>query len=233
MQQQNENKFSFINEKIKEKPINKRKLVIQSAFTVGMAIVFGVIASLVFACLAPKFGQMFYPDDERLAITIPKDSIAETEATEQAGTEDEAEKAEPVVELPLEFELSLADYQKLQNKLYDVGRTANKFVVTVTGVKSDTDWFNNAYESKGRASGIIIGDNGQELLILTQRKVISDAQEVYVTFINNETVAASMKKYVAIRGCSAFCAAGAVWMRARCGRSLSQSSAIRWRRRRG
>ena len=35
MQQQNENKFSFINEKIKEKPINKRKLVIQSAFTVG------------------------------------------------------------------------------------------------------------------------------------------------------------------------------------------------------
>ncbi|MFR4352891.1 MAG: S1C family serine protease [Roseburia sp.] len=195
MQQQNENKFSFINEKIKEKPINKRKLVIQSAFTVGMAIVFGVIASLVFACLAPKFGQMFYPDDERLAITIPKDSIAETEATEQAGTEDEAEKAEPVVELPLEFELSLADYQKLQNKLYDVGRTANKFVVTVTGVKSDTDWFNNAYESKGRASGIIIGDNGQELLILTQRKVISDAQEVYVTFINNETVAASMKKY--------------------------------------
>ena len=195
MQQQNENKFSFINEKIKEKPINKRKLVIQSAFTVGMAIVFGVIASLVFACLAPKFGQMFYPDDERLAITIPKDSIAETEATEQAGTEDEAEKAEPVVELPLEFEVSLADYQKLQNKLYDVGRTANKFVVTVTGVKSDTDWFNNAYESKGRASGIIIGDNGQELLILTQRKVISDAQEVYVTFINNETVAASMKKY--------------------------------------
>ena len=36
---------------------------------------------------------------------------------------------------------------------------------------------------------------GQELLILTERKVISDAQEVYVTFINDVTVEASMKHY--------------------------------------
>ena len=83
----------------------------------------------------------------------------------------------------------------MQNKLYAVGREANRFVVTVTGVKSDTDWFNNSYESRGQASGIIIADNGQELLILTERKVISDAQEVYVTFINDVTVEASMKHY--------------------------------------
>ena len=42
---------------------------------------------------------------------------------------------------------------------------------------------------------IIIADSGQELLILTERKVISDAQEVYVTFINDVTVEASMKHY--------------------------------------
>lgn len=83
----------------------------------------------------------------------------------------------------------------MQNKLYAVGREANRFVVTVTGVKSDTDWFNNSYESRGQASGIIIADSGQELLILTERKVISDAQEVYVTFINDVTVEASMKHY--------------------------------------
>lgn len=67
--------------------------------------------------------------------------------------------------------------------------------MTVTGVKSDTDWFNNAYESKGQASGIIVADNGQELLILTERKVISDVEQVYVTFINDVSVEATMKKY--------------------------------------
>ena len=92
-------------------------------------------------------------------------------------------------------ELELADFQKLQNKLYAVGKEANKFIVTVTGVKSDTDWFNNPYESKGQASGIIVAENSRELLVLTERKAIADAQEIYVTFINDVSVKAEMKKY--------------------------------------
>ena len=134
-------------------------------------------------------------------VTIPQDSVTETEQTEETETSEETEASEepqaPSEEPPVQQpeELEIADVQNVQNKLYAVGREANRFVVTVTGVKSDTDWFNNSYESRGQASGIIIADNGQELLILTERKVISDAQEVYVTFINDVTVEASMKHY--------------------------------------
>lgn len=195
MQEENNGKFSFINEKRKEKPINKKKLLMQAGFTAGMAVLFGLVASLIFAYFEPQFAQMIYPKKNPV-VTIPKDSIAETEETEISETETESEQEE--LQLPPEQtpqELTIEDYQKLQNKLYAVGREANRFVVTVTGVKSDTDWFNNAYESKGQASGIIIADNGQELLILTERKVIADAQEIYVTFINDATVEASMKKY--------------------------------------
>lgn len=194
MQEKDNDKFSFINEKIKEKPLNKRRLLLHVGYIAGIAAVFGVVASLVFAFFQPKFSQMLYPEQEPV-VTIPKDDIEETEATEQAGTEttEQAEPEVPVVQEPREFEI--ADFQNLQNELYAVGREANKFVVTVTGVKSDTDWFNNAYESKGQASGIIIADNGQELLILTERKVISGAEEIFVTFINDVAVEASMKKY--------------------------------------
>ena len=162
MQQKDNDQFSFINEKIKEKP--------------------------------------FYPEEEPV-VTIPQDSVAVTELTEETETSEETEASEepqaPSEEPPLQQpqELEIADVQNVQNKLYAVGREANRFVVTVTGVKSDTDWFNNSYESRGQASGIIIADSGQELLILTERKVISDAQEVYVTFINDVTVEASMKHY--------------------------------------
>ena len=76
-----------------------------------------------------------------------------------------------------------------------IGKQANKFIVAVTGVKSNTDWFNNAYESKGQGSGIIIANSGQELLILTERKVIAGASSVYVTFVNDTSVEASIKKY--------------------------------------
>lgn len=215
MQEKEKDKFSFINERRKEKPINKKKLAIQAGFVVGMAVVFGLVASFVFAYTQPIFEQMLYPEVEPY-VSIPRDDIAEmddtgaadttetegTEATEKTETETEETPTDteytedtelPVEQLPRELEI--ADFQNVQNKLYAVGREANRFVVTVTAVKSDTDWFNNAYESRGQASGIIIADNGQELLVLTERKVISDAQVIYVTFINEVTVEASMKKY--------------------------------------
>lgn len=230
MQEKDNEKFSFIHEKRKEKPVNKKKLLIHASFIIVMAVVFGLIASLVFAYSEPLFEEMLYPEEKPI-VKIPRDSLdteleEETETvwpeeqtdtqvtdseSETADTEDAAdnvgtenstteqpESAEaPTENAPIEVsqEIAIEEYQKLQNKLYEVGQEANRFVVTVTGVKSDTDWFNNAYESKGMGSGIIIANNGQELLILTERKNISEAQQIYVTFCNDVTVEASMQKY--------------------------------------
>lgn len=195
MQDNNKNKFSFINEKRKEKPINKKKLLTQAGFIVVMAVVFGLISSGVFTYFQPIFADMMYPEDEPV-VKIPQDAVGDTEETEETELPPtEVTTEAPEITLPEEWEIELEDYQKLQNKLYDVGREANRFVVTVTGVKSDTDWFNNAYESKGQASGIIVANNGKELLILTERKMIYDAQEIFVTFIDETSAAATMKKY--------------------------------------
>ena len=154
MQQKDNDQFSFINEKIKEKPVNKKRLLMQAGFIALMAVVFGIIASLVFAYFQPKFESLFYPEEEPV-VTIPQDSVAVTELTEETETSEETEASEepqaPSEEPPLQQpqELEIADVQNVQNKLYAVGREANRFVVTVTGVKSDTDWFNNSYERTG------------------------------------------------------------------------------------
>lgn len=204
MQQKDNDQFSFINEKIKEKPVNKKRLLMQAGFIALMAVVFGIIASLVFAYFQPKFESLFCPEEEPV-VTIRRIRLRRRSSPRRQrhrgdggirGTR-QAPSEEPPLQQPQELEI--ADVQNVQNKLYAVGREANRFVVTVTGVKSDTDWFNNSYESRGQASGIIIADSGQELLILTERKVISDAQEVYVTFINDVTVEASMSTTTAIR----------------------------------
>lgn len=212
MQDKEKGNFSFINEKIKEKPLNKKRLLLRAVFCVGMAVVFGLVASFVFTYFQPKFEKMLYPE-EKPVVTIPKDDLDNTEQTEQnepqettegsAQATTEAEDTKPAETETVEetetteqiAEWEPEDFQMLQNKLFAIGREANKAVVTVTGVKSDTDWFNNAYESKGQASGIVVADNGQELLILTERKTIADAQEIYVTFINDVAVQATIKKY--------------------------------------
>ena len=43
MQQKDNDQFSFINEKIKEKPVNKKRLLMQAGFIALMAVVFGII----------------------------------------------------------------------------------------------------------------------------------------------------------------------------------------------
>lgn len=192
MQDKEKGNFAFINEKIKEKPINKRRLLVQAGFTVAMAIVFGLVACIVFTYFQPGIQDWMYPEEDP-AVPITKDNADVTETEEETECVEPVPEPEVIIQEPQELELE--DFQDLQNKLYAVGREANKFVVTVTGVKSNTDWFNNPYESRGQASGIIIVDNSQELMILTERKVISGAQEIFVTFINDVSIEASIKKY--------------------------------------
>lgn len=199
MQENEQKEYSFINEKIKQKPINKKWLFCRVLFTFGMAVLFGVVAAIVFTLVQPQMEEQINPKKDT-SITFPKDE-EETETPEETETQDtqteetETEEAAGAETEANPVELELDDYQAIQNKMYAVGRTANKFIVTVTGVKSDTDWFNNSYETKGQASGIIIGDNGTELLIMTEKKVIADAKNIYVTFIDDAVAAATIKKY--------------------------------------
>lgn len=191
-----ENKYEFIKEKRKEIPVNKKKLATQAAYVCGMAFLFGVIASFVIAFLHPKIEEMLYPKQKPM-VSIPEDELTENTSEEHSEhteiTETQKETEEPIDMLV--WKPTIEDYQMLQSQLYAVGQQANRFVVTVTGIQSETDWFNNDYENKDQGSGIIIANNSQELLILTEKKIIVSAQELYVTFMDGMTVPAAMKQY--------------------------------------
>lgn len=191
--------FSFISEKIKEKPVNKKRLFKHGIYTVGFAVLFGTVACFVFTFMHPILENLLHPK-ENPTISIPEDELGtewQTEETELPVETEEADETEEVdeTETPIVKELELSDYQMLQNKIYAIGKEANRSIVTVTGVVSDTDWYNNSYENRDLASGVIIGDNGSELLILTEHKVVKDAGQIHVTFIDDVTVNAYLKKY--------------------------------------
>ena len=184
-----EKKYEFIKEKRKEIPVNKKKVAMQTGYVCALALLFGVIASIVIAFLQPKIEELLYPEKTPV-VSIPEDEPTET-ATEE--TEADAEQEKPIDMVV--WQPTIEDYQMLHNQLYAIGQQANRFVVTVTGIQSETDWFNNDYENRDQGSGIIIANNSQELLILTEKKIIVGAQEVYVTFIDDVTVHATMKQY--------------------------------------
>ena len=61
-------------------------------------------------------------------------------------------------------------------------------------VKTDTDWFDEALTSHKSAAGLIIGDNGMELLILTEHEKVKDG-DLKVRFYDYTEAAGTLKKY--------------------------------------
>ena len=83
MQENKQDKYEFISEKIKEKPVNKKKLVYHVCFVVLLAVLFGIVASVTFVLCQPKMDDLLHPKEDP-TITIPKDEPEQE--TESGGT---------------------------------------------------------------------------------------------------------------------------------------------------
>jgi serine protease Do len=96
---------------------------------------------------------------------------------------------EPETEQPIDT--YIAQYQEL----YEVYNEVSTSMVTVKGVRSDVDWFNNTYESEGTTAGVIIANNNKELLILSRKSPLDKAQTIKISFGNGAAAEAQIKQY--------------------------------------
>ena len=62
--------FEFVKEKIKERPINKRKLAKRTIVTATLAVVFGRIACLTFLLLEPVVNNWLYPEEKSKTVSL-------------------------------------------------------------------------------------------------------------------------------------------------------------------
>lgn len=184
-------KFSFMNEKIKDKPFYKKKWVQIIAGTMMLAVLFGVISGVVFV----KMHSWMESKQEQEAIKdieIPEDT---QEAVSQQEVTVPEEAQTPPETIVVENEITLEDYGVLFAQLRGLTKEAKRSVVTVTAVSNDVDWFNEAYQSRGQSTGMIIGDNGVELLILTKYATVEACDGINVTFVDDTVAASTLKKY--------------------------------------
>lgn len=188
MEDQKHQKNEFIREQIKNKPVNRKKAAAKVGICAICGVAFALAAAVVFVLAEPAVRKILCPQEEENPDSV-NTYIADTESVT------ESEQSDPDVTSQAQESLSIADYQNLQNQLYAIGSQANHSIVTVTSVVSNTDWFHNSYESEGQCSGVIIQENASEVLILTEQKVITDPSRITVTFIDNTTAGAVMKKY--------------------------------------
>jgi S1-C subfamily serine protease len=178
---------SFMKEKIKEKPFYKKKWVQILCMTVVIAVLFGVISAFVFSKMSEWIEEK-QAQEAMQEIEIPKD---QPEEDVPAKTEPESVTEQVIVEA----ELTLDEYEELYSQMRMIAGNASKALVTVTAVNNDVDWFNEEYENSGHSAGMIIGDNGVELLVLTKYSLVEASDGISVTFIDDTMANAVLKKY--------------------------------------
>lgn len=83
---------------------------------------------------------------------------------------------------------------------YDVSDVVENVIPSIVAinskaVKTEYDFFGRPYSEsvKGSGSGIIIGQNGSELLIVTNNHVVDGAEEVEIIFVDDVTATAVVK----------------------------------------
>ena len=197
------NDIAFIKEKVKERPINRRKLLKRTILTASMAVMFGLIACFTFLVLEPVFSNWLHPEEEPETIRLQEEAVNEEMLPEDMVVEPESEEeavAPPPATVVERVEMSVSDYQKLYGSLYVVAQEASKCLVTVTGVTSEVDWLDTPYENRGQTTGLIVAENGKELLILTDKEVVEQAENTHVTFCDNTFAAAAMKQSDPVMG---------------------------------
>ena len=196
----------FLRETIKQKPVNKKKLLRRTVITVVMAVVFGLVACFTFLVLEPVISNRLYPEEEAEEVRFPEETVAEEMKPEDMLVEEEEEPPEeaPPVELEDEqieellsqvlsqVQFGLEDYRQLYEELAQLAQKTGRSVVTVTSVVSDVDWFNDIYENEASASGIIVANNGKAVLILVSAGALSDADSIIVTFCDQSKVNAEL-----------------------------------------
>ena len=123
--------------------------------------------------------------EEMLAENLPTESPAPTEEpVEESVTLDEDQIQAILGRVVLSKENYAQLYDGLHSFIYDTENEPDdtpglmQYMVTIRGISSNVDWFNTVQESNSQASGVIIADNGKELLILVDYSPLKNADNL-------------------------------------------------------
>ena len=186
---ENASSKDFVKERIKARPINKVKLMRKMAGAILSAIIFGFVFCLCFIFLEPKIEKLIHKDEKVMYVEFPEDMAEEEMLPENMLTDDMQEQQGDV---PASEILDITDYQQLQESLARLADKTRKSVVSVTGITTKNNWFENSYENKSFSSGVIVADNDQEYLILVKANSIKKAENIVVIFYNKKQAEARL-----------------------------------------
>lgn len=185
-QSEKKESFAFLEETIKPKKISRQQGMKQLIRIAICGLVLGGSACLGFFALRP-LAQHLFPEKTQV-VTIQEDNQSEEDSAEGDDTTEQNDAQN-------QQEIS---YVQMMSKAYEKALTAKKSVVSVAKGAEQENWNAEATGIDESVSGVIVADNGQEILILSYASICEDAKEWCVTFSDKSEYKASLKKRIKI-----------------------------------
>lgn len=192
----------FMHEEIKKRPMNRRRLLRQARETVLVAVVFGTVSCIVFAILLPVINNILYPKEETAqTVSLPEAKPGEELSPEEmVESEREREATEERAWIREELEgfldekiIGVEQHKRISAALRQLASEKSSMLATVSGITSDTDWFNDAYENRNTTTGLVTRKTSSEICILVPSRRIEDAERIMATFPDGTEAEAHLK----------------------------------------
>lgn len=171
--------YSFLQEVIKDEVGGTGKRKKRILRKIGVGIFIGLGACFTFSVFKPWVESRISGNPDE--VTIPRDTkqTAENE-TDRSGKDGNGQKKD--------------NYSKSVKSLSDVAKKGKRSVVSLL-VLTDATIGNKEFVSESQSvSGVLIADNGQELLILGPTMEVGETQQIQATFCDGKKYRVTEKK---------------------------------------
>lgn len=171
--------YSFLQEVIKDEVGGTGKRKKRILRKIGVGIFIGLVACFTFSVIKPWVESRMSGDPDE--VTIPRDTkqTAENEA-DRFGKDGNGQKKD--------------NYSKSVKSLSDVAKKGKRSVVSLLVLTGATIGNKEFVSESQSVSGVLIADNGQELLILGPTMEVGETQQIQATFCDGKKYQVTEKK---------------------------------------
>lgn len=213
-----EKQFSFIQEQITSKKKSKlRRMLFSVLWTIALGCIFGLIGAIVFCLSEPTISRLLGKQQARKTVEFDVDTSKNEDGNKpvspspvptvtntpqnsntegaSAGNPKPTGGANQLKPASVYIEDKFADYLEIYDKLKGITKDMNDSLATVTCISRGVDLFDNEYETANTTSGLVLANNGADLLLLVSYDRVEDVNEIKVSFQNNEQIDADLQTY--------------------------------------
>ena len=178
-QNSEEEEYSFLQEVIKDEVGGTGKRKKRILRKIGVGIFIGLVACFTFSVFKPWVESRISGNPDE--VTIPRDTkqTAENEA-DRSGKDGNGQKKD--------------NYSKSVKSLSDVAKKGKRSVVSLLVLTGATIGNKEFVSESQSVSGVLIADNGQELLILGPTMEVGETQQIQATFCDGKKYRVTEKK---------------------------------------